>query len=420
MYLKIASLVVVRGAGALFSLAAALGVTQLYGNAEGAGFFFHYSLTMVIAYLMRVGCDNGIIKFCSQDVGGESYYRLSLVVAASIGGAAFAIYFLLHGLLLGRMHRDDSVAIVLGASLFVSLLQVNGRYMQAQRWGGCAAVLQSSLLSMVMSFFLLVFYILDVENNWGGASELLLGSASLSCLVSFACVKFIAGADLSVRLPDKGIRLELYEWFRRTSTFFFTGLVNMLTQWGGQIFVGASCPGADVVTVSVGQRISNTLNLLLAATNIYVAPRVSRLYEADRFEDIADMVNRITRALLLISIISFVFVFVFGKYILGIFGVEGKVAFVCLILLYAGQCINVSTGNVALVLNFSGHERHMKICAIVGLMVGGVLLLVSSMTGSVVIASAAISCAVIVQNLIARRKVRRIFEEWKGLGSRRA
>ena len=184
--------------------------------------------------------------------------------------------------------------------------------------------------------------------------------------------------------------------------------------------MGASFPGADVVTVSVGQRISNTLNLLLAATNIYVAPRVSRLYEADRFEDIADMVNRITRALLLISIISFVFVFVFGKYILGIFGVEGKVAFVCLILLYAGQCINVSTGNVALVLNFSGHERHMKICAIVGLMVGGVLLLVSSMTGSVVIASAAISCAVIVQNLIARRKVRRIFEEWKGLGSRRA
>jgi len=108
------------------------------------------------------------------------------------------------------------------------------------------------------------------------------------------------------------------------------------------------------------KKISLSTSMLLLAVNSVIAPQLSVLFEENNHEDLKKLVKKIFVLISLYAIpITFIVIF-FSEDILKLFGQEFITGKKMLLILTAGQFINIMTGPVGNILIMGGNERVLQ------------------------------------------------------------
>jgi O-antigen/teichoic acid export membrane protein len=122
--------------------------------------------------------------------------------------------------------------------------------------------------------------------------------------------------------------------------------------------LGYFLESADVGIYSVAVRIAGMAVFLLSATNTIFGPTISELTEKKQINNLKRLLKSITKIIFTFSLNFLLFVIVFNKEILTIFGEEYISGGIVLMILTFGQFINASAGSTGMVLVMSGNQKY--------------------------------------------------------------
>jgi O-antigen/teichoic acid export membrane protein len=113
----------------------------------------------------------------------------------------------------------------------------------------------------------------------------------------------------------------------------------------------------DVGLYTIAAKLALLTSFFLAVSNTVLSPKIAALYDKNQINELSVMINKTTRFLLFIAIISLLIFIFFGKLILGLWSSDFVLAYPILILLSIGQFFNIATGCSGLLLVMTGHEK---------------------------------------------------------------
>jgi O-antigen/teichoic acid export membrane protein len=157
----------------------------------------------------------------------------------------------------------------------------------------------------------------------------------------------------------------------------------------------------EVGYFAVGLRVATLIGFVLLAVNRVVAPQFAQIFNDNKIDDLQQLVTKASRLMVVSCLPGVLLMFFFPVFIMSLFGEEFKAFSNVLRILAFGQCVNVLTGNVGLLLSMTGHEKIQRNCmffAVIGSIILGLLLIPSH---DAVGAAIMVSFGVITNNLLA-------------------
>ena len=181
-------------------------------------------------------------------------------------------------------------------------------------------------------------------------------------LIAIAVGLTFASLTVRVALPSEiqsaAVEQDTSSWLRALWPFLLLQLVSVAN---AQIVIALlGTFGSDTQTglYRVADNAASLVSVSLIIVNAVIAPQITHLYQAgdvQRLERLAQGSARAALALALPAVLCFV---LGGQWLLGLlFGTAYVEAYVTLLILLAGQFVNVACGSVGLLLNMTGYEK---------------------------------------------------------------
>lgn len=146
-------------------------------------------------------------------------------------------------------------------------------------------------------------------------------------------------------------------WNRAAMPLF---AVELFTNYFQQITVivsGFFLARADIGIYNVGYRVAMLISFALLAIDAFIAPTLSRYYHKNNRSELIREIQHSTALRFAIALTTFVFLILFGRWVLGLFGPEFIQGYKITILLALSQLAHAAVGPVARLLAMSGHQK---------------------------------------------------------------
>jgi O-antigen/teichoic acid export membrane protein len=144
-----------------------------------------------------------------------------------------------------------------------------------------------------------------------------------------------------------------------------TNSVLALGRHGDKIVLVYFLSTFELGIYSVTLTIAAFIPLVLTSVNSIFSPIISQLHSQNKLKDLAHYFQLSGRYIFLLSFPLMVFIFLFSKPIMSLFGNDFIQGSFLLSLIVIGQLINVSMGSVGLMLQMTGLEKPMRDISIV-------------------------------------------------------
>lgn len=174
--------------------------------------------------------------------------------------------------------------------------------------------------------------------------------------------------------PDPISNAQRRAWLASALSMLFLGGVQVLTSQTATIVLGATREPGDLALFAVASRGAAFIPLAREAINIALAPMVAQLYSAGRTADLQRLVTRSSQVALTVSLLVALFICVFAKPFLLLFGRDFPAGIGLVWGLSIAQVVSAGAGSVGLILVMTGHER----VAVRGLVVSAALTILLS------------------------------------------
>ncbi len=354
-------------AARILSQIAALTAGVVYARFLGADLYGVFQLAItavsVLSLLAAFGMSPGLIRYLPifkadgkmNDLKGTVNFALSLGLFLSVA-AALALY-------LGRQFVSLSVfseprlsgilplfSLVL---VFYSLGAILGGVIQAEGEAHVFITFRYVLDHLASVSFFLVFYLT--------LGTKLLGASWAKVFASFLTV-FLAGRWVVRRFPFLWKKplfptARKREFLLYSASLLFVGFTYFLMNQVNNLLVGMYSVSRQVGFYSVGNVVAGVIIFVLISFNLIFAPLISELYHRGQHETLAKMYSAVTRLVWIFTLPIFIWVLVYSRSILSIFGEEFAAAKWVLIFLAIGQFVNAAVGPNGLMLSMSGHQK---------------------------------------------------------------
>ena len=409
------------GAAAAAVLGLALVVVVGRGlGADGSGLFFQgVAGFMILAGVITVGADTGLVKFLPRqlalDRGGDVRPLLYiaavpvLCVSALIAGLVFSQAGPISAVIGGSQHADMAgyvrifaPMLVVGALAAIALQAIRGFHSLMP-----FVVLQNVLVPGLRVAFV------------GAAVALGLGTTAVA--VGWAVPLLIAGAlaasvvhrrlrALDARLradSDVTPRGELARsfWSFSVPRGIATALDLALT-WSDVLIVGALLSVREAGIYAVVSRFATTGTLGLQAVRLAMAPRLSALLATGRVQEAGDVYRASTVWVIASSWPLYLAMAAFGPAFLRMLGPDFVAGGTALAIISLGMLVNVGTGGVQTVLLMAGRSGWVMANKAAALTVNVALNLLLVPAFGIAGAAASWAVAMAVDNLAALAEVR--------------
>ncbi len=376
-------------------------VSRAYG-AAGAGYFFlTVSTVTVFAVLGRLGTDMAVVRFFAPPAAEGNtaqirylYTRLSTIVI----GSSAALALLLLGLadtLVYRVFEMPELADYIGAMwpgvVPLAIIVLHARLFQAVRSPGLAVFGEAGLLNSLLIGALLVPLVA------GPVQELWLYSAILAAVLLVSI--FVHGLrGPAAGMPEVGLR----EVLGSAWTLFPAVIVSRIVlPWAAVIMLGIWGDADEVGIFSAATRIAMLVSFAIIPVNSIAMPEFASMFKAGQHDEIRRLARQASLLALIIAAPVAAASFIAPGFVMRLFGPEFAEGGNALLLLVAGQLVNVITGPASAMLVVSGREADQRTCAFAGAIVmlglGIVLIPMFGMMG----AATATAAAIAVMNIMA-------------------
>jgi len=393
--------VVIKAGAAVISFFLVTTITKSLGARDSGLYFTAFSMITILALAARTGLDQAALKLMPRSKCNpgllwkqKNYFTVKTLIISV--GLVVIVVLLIRTMpfnilaLVGLEGQSALFYSILPSVIFLSVAMVSANIMKA--------ISKAYIGSFVESFFIPALTILMIP-------PLTLDYGVVGAGLSYTAATFItfliAVAALSRNIPRAISTTELNskEIIASSSPLFAVTLLQLLIKEGPVLLAAIKLNPIDVSMLAVASRLSLLLTILLIATTTVLAPIISRMYSENKHIDIYKILTKTTGALVAIGLVIMLIAWVFGELLLAeAFGEDFRGAFLPMILLMAGQLVNISTGPVQTLLIMSSNEKFVKNSTIAFAVVTLILATGASFYGVIYI-SAAVCVTTAVYNM---------------------
>lgn len=181
----------------------------------------------------------------------------------------------------------------------------------------------------------------------------------------------------------------------------------LISASSSSIMLGWLTDAKNVGLYEVAARIALLTSFFLQISRSAISPKIASLYAEKKINELEEMLQRVTKGLMVIGFFSFI-IFIFGgKWILSLWGVGFEKAYWILVILGFGQLINISTTGVGLLLSMTGGEKVLGRISIISLslniVLNFILIKLYDITGAAIATSVSVSVTNFVKYYYAKK-----------------
>ncbi|MEZ9135572.1 oligosaccharide flippase family protein [Vibrio sp. 10N.286.52.B1] len=380
-----------------------------YLGAEQAGLFFlSQAICIMLANITRQGYDNALIRFVAgYRVEGDTHRISGLVqyVGVRVLITSFftaTLLFLLSPFLSEYIFEKEKLSQTLRIAAWLivplSFSQLIGFCFQGLKKVVFGMFYQSCLLVIVSVFSIVIFSPEDSKS---------LMVIYVFCSLLVAALAFFQWKKAIPLRPCTFNDSAKQSINKVIGPLFVILLLNQMTQWAGQLMLGAWSSAADVALFAAAQRTAMLTSFVLIAVNAIAAPKFAEAFKQNRHDEIEQVALSSSRIMTAAAVPILIFMIVFAPWLMSLFGADFVDGAIILRILAIGQFVNVVTGSVGYLLQMTANERvlrnNMAISSLI-LVIGSVFAIpLFGAVGAAVVTSFAIA----TQNLLCVYQVKK-------------
>ncbi len=232
-------------------------------------------------------------------------------------------------------------------------------------------------------------------------SQFLIYAQIITYIGSFCAVLYVLNKVLTSLELGSGYEFNVKQWHRSLLPFTILVIMGTMNNELATVFLGFLGSKESVAYFRVAMQAIVLLALGLQAVNSVTGPRIARLYRQGKMAETQKVLTQSVRLSVASSVPFALLLIVFGEPLVTLlFGVEYIPAAKLISILCIGQIVNVMMGSVGLVLNMTGNEKYTLKAQLITLLITVLLLCLLIPKFQAVGAAVAVSCGLIVWNLI--------------------
>lgn len=377
-------------------------VTRNMPNDEAGLFLLGFTLITVLSIFFRLGLDNVILRFLSAH-GTDAFAQEKLnrgllwiataVLPATIAGMALSEQIATH--ILNKPEFEPVLFWMLPALPAMAIFFLLSFAFQAQHRVVVTTIFQNLGISTL--------FIAGFGYLWYNQPDAI-GAVSSAQLYSVVAASVLIAA-ITIWFSQRNVHFKLTgyrdpELTHASMNLWTASIMSLAVQWSGILIAGAMLPAEEVAQLTAAQRTAMLTSFVLMVVNMVVAPRYARLWKEGNIERIQYLAKWSTRGMIALVLPVVAVMMIWPEKVMGLFGEGFEGAAVLLMILAAGQFVNVATGSVGYLLNMSGNERYFRLSAIsAGVFTVIAVILMCSKYGVVGVATAT-AAGVVFQNIM--------------------
>lgn len=364
--------ILVSGSGIILNII----LVRILPPEEVGGYFLALSIISIFSAITLLGFKQTIVKLISESFATKQFGRanqairsvLWIAVLSSLIGGIFLAFgggeWL--GEALFKSPFIGEISGLLGVWLFFfamqSLISEIFRGFQdfrlASLFGEQGAITRLLTISLLIIIWLLYSQI---------SLKSVIFLAVLSNLVTLFISIFLLKHSLG-KIEISSDTISEHDIFDLALPFWITSLGLIILTQADVVFLGILRPEQDVALYGVAMRLSLLASLPLMILNAVLPPIISELYAIGQKQRLEKMLRSTATLLLGLAIAVWLFFVFLGKPLLyWFFGAFYLQSYFPLLILSAGQVINVLSGSCGILMKMSGHHKQfMWITIIIG------------------------------------------------------
>ena len=330
----------------------------------------------ILGIFLSFGYGNGLIRFISKYNATQNYNKLisyltntSIINLCVVLPVSFLFYFfpeIIANNILKTPKLNEYIPLF-GFMMFVNSFLI----LAEQTIRGLQEVKKSTIINTFLrlpfKIVLVVFFF-----NWGWQLEGYIIAEVLGSLLAFIFLIII----IKKLLPSiSGFKKNNFneEEKKYSLNLLITNSVLALGRHGDKIVLVYFLSTFELGIYSVTLTIAAFIPLVLTSVNSIFSPIISQLHSQNKLKDLEHYFQLSGKYIFLLSFPLMVFIFLFSKPIMSLFGSDFMQGSILLSLIVIGQLINVSMGSVGLILQMTGLERPMRNISIVTSLISFIL-----------------------------------------------
>ena len=337
-------------------------ITRNMPNDEAGLFLLGFTLITVLSIFFRLGLDNVILRFLSAhgtDEFAQEKLNRGLLWIATAAIPATVLGMVLSEPIATHIFNKPGFAPVLFWMLpalpAMALFFLLSFAFQAQH--------RVVLTTLFQNLGISTLFIAGFGYLWFNQPEAINAVSSAQVYAVAAATMFIAGVTLWFSQRNVNFKMPGYrdpELTHASMNLWAASIMSLAVQWSGILIAGAMLSAEEVAQLTAAQRTAMLTSFVLMVVNMVVAPRYARLWKEGNIDRIRYLAKWSTRGMIIMVLPVVAVMMIWPEKVMGLFGEGFEEAAMLLMILAAGQFVNVATGSVGYLLNMSGHEREFN------------------------------------------------------------
>ena len=411
--------------GGIVLVATNMLLARILSLEEFGGYFLALSLVTMCATMAPVGANRAVVRFIAEAMGAAQPAQaraairhamylgiggsLTLAVILSLGPGDWLASEVVHSSSLAESVQLVALWII-PATITLLIVEIFRGFRDLRRATIYGGLLASTLTMTVLA----VSYVFEIRMGLPTVIRVSCAAAAIGALT--------AGVVLLRRvrqLPRSTSTKSLMGTLRVSGPLFITTATVLVLSQADIWLLGASGSQQDVATYVAAAKLMFVVSIPLTIVNAVIQPLIAEHYSQKRHHELQRLLRASATIAALPAMAALVCAIMFASPILRLLYGDAYVAgTVVLIILAAGQMVNVWTGSCAIVLMMTGHERAlMGLTALTSLMSLTLMAALVGPFGTIGVAAGS-AIGVSVHNAVLWMATRRLAGVWTNMGVR--
>lgn len=342
---------IVKGFGIFFGICLSLFLGNNLG-ADGLGIInLSHRIATILLIFCLLGLPTVVVKETSIAVSRQNWFHINSVIKTSlflclITGVLFVgFFYFLSEYVTENIFHDPRLKLPLLIALFAIFFQIISRIFAAGS-RGYYKIWQSSLVDNVLSLALVLIILLLI---YAFKYEITV----INVAWVYAISRIIVAIFITNYFNSVKVKIDKYNFIPKQLLIVSIPLLlvkstKVISISIDSLMIGNFLTTSEVGIYSISVRIAMVSSIFLQITNAVLGPKIASMYANGKTLDLELLVQKVTRILFIVSIITTLIIILFGKNILSFWGVDFISGYYPLIILSVGQIFNISMGCIGL------------------------------------------------------------------------
>lgn len=168
-------------------------------------------------------------------------------------------------------------------------------------------------------------------------------------------------------------KFKIRNWSRMAASFFVLNTLFIINSRVDILLLGEYTTNKEVGVYNVALRISEIVGYSLTLINYIISPQIAQYHSNGETDRLQRLVTRSSQLVFVISLPVVIMIILFSRPFMNFFDADLYNGHLALLILCAGQIVNVLCGSVGMILLMTGHQRYSILSIVVAVLLNVIL-----------------------------------------------